>query len=99
MRRIGWLFGGTLLAMTALGLFGTRPAAAHHFGHFGFGFFGPAVYVAPPPPVYPVYVEPAYLPPPPPPPIVYGRRVVVRHHYRHVYHRVAHHVCHCGCCN
>lgn len=104
MRHIGRLLVAALMAVAALGLVTARPAEAHYFGHFrggyGFGFpgfYGPAVFVAPPP-VYPVYAGPAYLPPPPPPMIYRHRVVVVRRHYRRVYHRVAHHVCSCGCC-
>jgi hypothetical protein len=93
-RRTGLLSAAAAI-VCALALVAAKPADAHHFGHFGFGFgfgfpvfYGPAVYVAPPP-VYPVYLAP---------PVAYGyryRRVYVRHYYHHVVRR---HWCSCYCC-
>ena len=110
-RRTRLLAAGTaLLGALATGLAAPSPAAAHHFGRFGFGFgypifYGPALYVPPPTPVYPVY--PVYVAPP----VVYGynygyryryrvrvvHHVAVRHYHRAVVHRYWHHEQWCGC--
>lgn len=98
--------GAALLGALATGLAAPSPAAAHHFGRYGFGFgypvfYGPAIYVAPPP-VYPVYVAP---------PAVYGynygynygyryrvvHHVVARHYHHPVVQRYWHHEQSCGC--
>ena len=93
-----------LLAAASVGLATLAtavPAAAHHhFGRFGFGFgypfYYPAYYL--PPPVYPIYYEPAVYH------YGYGYRYSYGYRWRRAHHhvrRVAHHAtttCSCNCC-
>lgn len=105
-RRMVLTAAAAFVALFAALSLGTRPAEAHGFYRFGFGYpvvYRPWVFAPPPPPVYyepPVvsYYRPAY----------YGwyrrtvyRRIYHRAAYRHVaYRHVVHrHWCSCHCCS